>query len=73
MQVSSSRELEALLEAATPATLPVLRSLALVAEPGEDGGAVRADFAALEHPGLVHLTLSGIELSFAALTHLTGA
>ena len=75
VQVSSSEELAALLEAVTPRTLPALRSLALVAEPGDDLAAIRADFATLEHPGITQLTLNSIELAggFSTLAHLSGA
>eukprot|EP00887_Chlorella_sp_A99_P008098 scaffold12.g8098.t1 len=74
VQVSSSEELASLLEAATPAALPALRSLALVAEPGEDVAAIRADFGLLEHPGITQVTLNSIELAggFGDLQHLTG-
>lgn len=72
VKVQSSEEAAGLLPCITPASLPALRRLTLVAGAGAAG--VSADLSTLDHPALTSLLLHGITLEggFSSLQHLAG-
>ena len=72
VRVHSSEEAAGLLPCLTPASLPALRRLTLVAAAG--AAAVSADLSSLAQPALTSLLLHGITLEggFNSLQHLAG-